>query len=157
MVTKMSEDKKLVIILIRGLVNLHPDVKKTLDLLRLKQKHACVVIDDNEVNRGMLQRLKDYTTYGTIDEAFFALMLEKRGQTVGKEEIKVDFKKVAKEYFSGKVKLRDFETNYNVKPFFRLHPPKGGFERGGIKMPFAKKGVLGQRGDAISLLIAKML
>jgi large subunit ribosomal protein L30 len=153
----MSEDKKLAVILIRGMVNLSPDVKKTLELLRLKQKHACVVIDNTEVNRGMVQRVKDYTTYGTIDEAFFVEMLEKRGQTIGKEDIKVDYKKLAKEFFAGKLKLRDFETNYQVKPFFRLHPPKGGFERGGIKMPFAKKGVLGQREDAISVLIAKML
>ena len=25
-----------------------------------------------------------------------------------------------------------------LKPFFRLHPPKGGFERKGIKKPFMK-------------------
>jgi large subunit ribosomal protein L30 len=161
MVVKMSENKKIAIILIRGMVNISPDVKKTLELLRLKQKHACVVIDDNEVSRGMIQRVKDYTTYGTIDEPFFKEMLDKRGEMVGKIRIskskeKIDTAKIAKEYFSAKMKLRDFESK-GIKPFFRLAPPIKGFERKGIKMPFAKGGVLGQRGDAIKDLIVKML
>ncbi len=151
--------KKIAVVLIRGTVNTHPDVRRTLELLRLKKKHACVVIDDNEVSRGMLQRVKDYTTFGTIDESFFAKMIEKRGELVGKNKVdsKFDAKKVAKEYFSGKLKLSEFESKYNLKPYFRLAPPVGGFERKGIKMPYSKKGVLGQRGDAISELIEKML
>lgn len=159
MVTKMSENKKLAVILIRGMVNIHPDVKKTLDLLRLKQKHACVVIDNNEVNKGMLQKVKDYTTYGVIEESFFKEMLDKRGELVGKAKVstsKIDTAKLAKEYFADKIKLRDFEEK-GVKPFFRLHPPVGGFERKGIKMPFTKGGVLGSRKEAISVLIGKML
>lgn len=157
MVIKMSESNKLAIVLIRGLINVHPDIKKTLELLRIKQKHVCVVVDDNEINRGMLQKVKDYATYGSVDEAFFKEMLDKRVQMVGKSDVKIDSAKIAKEYFSGKVKLAEFETKYSIKPFFRLHPPIGGFERKGIKMPFAKGGVLGNRKDAMKDLIAKML
>lgn len=40
---------------------------------------------------------------------------------------------------------------------FRLHPPRGGFERKGIKVPFTVGGVLGYRGNAINDLISKML
>ncbi len=157
MVIKMS-NKKIAVILIRGMVNIHPDVKMTLELLRLKKKHACVVIDDNEVNRGMVQRVKDYVTYGLIDEALYKTMLEKRGEVVGKADVKVDAAKISKEYFAGKVKLREFQDKYTVKPFFRLHPPVKGFERKGIKMPFAKGGVLGKRDEeGIHKLIVKML
>jgi len=161
MVIKMS-DKKLAIVLIRGFVNLSPDVKKTLDLLRLRKKHACVVVNDTPENRGMLQKVKDYTTYGIIEEAFFAELLEKRGELVGQTLIskateKVDCKKIAKEFFAGELQLRDFVEKHNIKPYFRLHPPIGGFERKGIKMPFTKGGVLGQRNEKISELITKML
>ena len=151
--------KKIAVVLIRGTVNTHPDVRRTLELLRLKKKHACVVIEDNEISRGMLQKVKDYTTFGTIDEAFFAKMIEKRGELVGKKKVdsKFDAKKVAKEYFAGKIKLNEFETKYSLKPYFRLAPPVKGFERGGIKKPFTVGGVLGQRGDKISELIEKML
>ena len=152
---------KLAIIQIRGTVSTHPDVRKTLELLRLKQKHACVVVDDNEVSRGMLQKVKDYTTYGIIDEAFFKQIIDKRGELVGKTKVsensKFDSAKIAKEYFDGKLNLRDFEAKYKLKPYFRLHPPIGGFERKGIKMPFTKGGVLGQRNEKIKDLIIKML
>lgn len=153
-------NKKIAVVLIRGTVNMDVDVRKTLDLLRLRKKHACVVIDDTPANRGMVQAVKDYVTFGTVDEAFFKEMLDKRGELFGHAKLAsakpTDSSKVAKEYFSGKLKLRDFET-MGLKPFFRLHPPKGGFERAGIKMPFAKGGVLGDRGDKVSILIAKML
>ena len=153
-------DQKIAIILIRGTIGTHPDVKKTLELLRLNKKHTCVVVDNNEINKGMLQVVKDYTTYGLIDEATFTDMLKKRGELIGQAKVssdtKVDAAKIAKEYFAGKVKLKELELQ-GLKPFFRLHPPIGGFERKGIKMPFGKGGVLGDRKDAISKLIAKML
>lgn len=155
MVIKMSSTK-LAVVLIRGTIGTHPDVKKTLELLRLKKKHACVVIDDNAINRGMLQKVKDYTTFGVVDEAFYAEMLDKRGETIGQVTNKVDSKKIAKEYFAGKVKLKELELQ-GLKPFFRLHPPKGGFERAGIKMPYSKKGVLGDRKEAIKDLLVRML
>ena len=156
----MSENK-IAVILVRGLIGTSPDVKKTLELLRLKKKHACVVIDNNEVSRGMVQRVKDYTTFGTIDEKTYKEMLDKRGELVGQVKASTDKSfdsaKIAKEFFVGKLKLRDFESTHNLKPFFRLHPPIKGFERGGIKLPFSKKGVLGDRAEAIKDLIFKML
>ncbi len=38
-----------------------------------------------------------------------------------------------------------------------LHPPKGGFERKGVKMPFTVGGVLGNRKDKINALLKRML
>lgn len=157
----MKSNNKLAVLLVRGIINTHPDVRMTLDLLRLRKKNACVVIDNNAINKGMLQKVKDYTTYGVIDEAFFKEMLDKRGELVGKTKIsdakKVDTAKLAKEYFSGAIKLGQFEEKYNIKPFFRMAPPVGGFERKGIKMPFARGGVLGNREEKMSLLLTKML
>lgn len=156
MVLQMN-NQKIAVILIRGLVNVDVNIKKTLELLRLQQKHVCVVLDNTPENLGMVKKVKDYVTFGLVDEAFFATMLEKRGSVIGKSDVKIDAAAVAKEYFAGEVKLRDFETKFTIKPFFRLHPPVGGFERAGIKMPFAKKGVLGDRAEKISELITKML
>jgi large subunit ribosomal protein L30 len=152
----MSENK-IAVVLIRGMVNLSFEKKQTLAYLRLKQKHACVVVDDTKENRGMIEKVKDFVTYGLVDEKSFKALLDKRAKVVGKADVKIDTAKIAKEYFDGKVKLRDFETNYQIKPFFRLHPPIGGFERAGIKMPFGKGGVLGNRAVKINDLIVKML
>ncbi len=43
------------------------------------------------------------------------------------------------------------------KTFFRMHPPRGGFERKGIKAPFKKGGAYGNRGSEINLLIKRMI
>ena len=43
------------------------------------------------------------------------------------------------------------------KKFFRLHPPRKGFERKGIKIPFKLGGALGYRGEKINDLIKRML
>jgi large subunit ribosomal protein L30 len=150
-------NQKIAVILVRGLVSVDINIKKTLELLRLQQKHVCVVLDNTPENLGMAKKVKDYVTYGLIDETFYTTMLEKRSLVVGKSDVKIDAAAIAKEYFAGEVKLRDFETKFTIKPFFRLHPPIGGFERGGIKKPFSMKGVLGDREDKISTLITKML
>lgn len=43
------------------------------------------------------------------------------------------------------------------KAYYRLHPPRGGFERKGIKKAFPEGGVLGNRASKINELIAKMV
>lgn len=43
------------------------------------------------------------------------------------------------------------------KKFFRLHPPRKGFERKGIKLPFNIGGAYGNRGKEINKLIMRML
>ena len=43
------------------------------------------------------------------------------------------------------------------KKTFRLHPPRGGYERKGIKVPFTVGGALGYRGEKINDLIKRML
>ena len=45
---------------------------------------------------------------------------------------------------------------HNIKPVFRLHPPKGGF-KGKIKRPWKDKGELGYRKQAIEDLIKRMV
>jgi len=43
------------------------------------------------------------------------------------------------------------------KKFFRLHPPRGGFERKGTKKSFKEEGSLGDRGEKINDLIKRMV
>lgn len=121
---------KIAVILIRGLVGVRTDIKHTLEYLYLKKKHACVVLDDTPSIRGMLKKVTDYVTYGEISEETLKLLKEKR-----------------------EVKTKDGTP----KKFFSLAPPKGGFERKGIKKPFVVGGALGDRGDNINTLIQKMI
>ena len=47
--------------------------------------------------------------------------------------------------------------SYGLKTTVKMHPPRGGFERKGIKVPFAAGGVLGDRGEKINDLISRMI
>jgi large subunit ribosomal protein L30 len=121
---------KLALVLVRGLVRIRTETVATLYTLGLRQSHACVVIDDAPSNRASASKCKDYVAYGEINEETHRLLVEKRGR-----------------------KDRDGK----LKKYFLLHPPRGGFERKGIKTPFSTGGALGYRGAKINDLIKKML
>ena len=54
------------------------------------------------------------------------------------------------------LKLLEAKKNKGMK-FVALHPPIGGFERKGIKIPFTVGGALGNRKDKITALLKRML
>ena len=154
---------KIVIVQIRGMLKVKPKVKKTIRVFNLPKKHSCVLVDNTNETKGMLHVLKDYVTWGEADLDTVKLLLEKRGKIVGgkkleesylKDKIKLGFDGFAKELVEGKKKMKDVP---GLKPFFRLNPPKGGFERKGIKQPFSLGGVLGYRSKKIKDLIERMV
>ena len=56
------------VIRVRGTLRIKPDIKETLRLLRLNQVNHCVIIPETNEYRGMLQKSKDYITWGEIDQ-----------------------------------------------------------------------------------------
>ena len=157
------ENVRVAIIRIRGNTGLKKGVRDTLNMLRLYKKNTCVVITNTPQNVGMLIKIKDYITWGEIDEATFKLLLEKRGKLAGKapltesylkEKTKLDLTAFIKEFIACKKELKDVP---GLKLFFKLKPPEKGFERGGIKTPFSMGGVLGYRKAAINDLIQRMV
>ncbi len=110
----------------------------------------------------MLQKVKDYVTWGEVTPEVVARLLEARGRLPGDRPLTEAYVKevlgyasvdaLAKEIVQGEVTPRDLK---DVKPVFRLHPPRKGYE--GIKRPFADGGALGYRGEAINDLLLRML
>jgi large subunit ribosomal protein L30 len=157
------DKKRIAVVRIRGSIGVRRNVEDTMKMLRLYKKNNCVIISNTEVYVGMLIKVKDYVTWGEIDEETFKLLLEKRGRLAGKqpltkeyvkEKTKLDFDHFVKEFFNSKKELNDVP---GLKLFFKLHPPEGGFERKGIKAPFSLGGVLGYRKDKINALIRRMM
>ncbi|MBL7147399.1 MAG: 50S ribosomal protein L30 [Nanoarchaeota archaeon] len=155
--------KKVAIIRIRGKIGLKKNIKDTLNMLRLYNKNYCIVIDNKPQNIGMIKKVKDYITWGEIEENTLNLLLKERGKLPGnkklkdeylKEKLKTDIVSFAKEVFESKRSLKDIP---GLKQFFRLKPPVGGFERKGIKTPFSLGGALGYRKEKINDLIKKMI
>jgi large subunit ribosomal protein L30 len=116
----------IAVIRITGQVGLNKEVVETLDRLRLRRKYVCVVLEKPTKEQiGMIEKVRDFVAYGEIDEKTYKELVEKRGK-------KVDGK---------------------LKPFFRLHPARGGIE---TKKHFPK-GVLGNHKEKINDLIVRML
>ncbi|MFN3527862.1 MAG: 50S ribosomal protein L30 [Candidatus Altarchaeaceae archaeon] len=152
---------KIAIFRVRGRVNVRYDIKKTLEYLKLKYKHNCNIVDDTPEYRGMIEKVKDYVTYGEISKETFKKLLLKRGKTkTGKritdEILKPKFSSVddfVEKFFNNQATLKDIDLNLP----FRLNSPSGGFERKGIKIPYSLGGALGYRGDKINELLEKTM
>jgi len=140
----------LAIIRIRGDVNISQSVRETFNRLRIRRKYSCVILaKPSAIELGMLKKIKDYVAFGEIDKSTFEKVVEKRGQLIDRSK-KIDLKKAAGEIESGK----GYKES-GLKPFFRLHPPRGGIES---KKHFGVgKGVLGNHKNQINKLIERML
>jgi large subunit ribosomal protein L30 len=155
--------KRIVVIRIRGSLDRSVSIKKTLGLLRLHRTNHCVIIDDRETYQGMLQKAKDTLTWGELDSQTMKNLLIKRGQLQGGAKITEEYIKkntdftnlddFVKKFLEFKADLTDIK---GLKPVFRLHPPRKGHSRKGVKYPFTVGGALGYRGNEINGLIIKM-
>jgi large subunit ribosomal protein L30 len=147
---------------VRGIVNVKPYIKYTLKLLRLTRANHCVLLDENKVYKGMLQVVKDYTTWGEINKETLSKLILSKGRLVGDKKITKEYVKSATPYDTIEKltqAITDKKFNYNDipegKPVFRLSPPKKGYE--GIKRSFTNSGALGYRGKEINKLIERMI
>ena len=153
---------KLAAIRIRGEIGLSGENEYTMSLLKLFNKNYCVVVNNSKNYVGMLTKIKDYITWGEVNEETIFLLIKNRGRLAGNKKITEEYLKekninlneFVNEFVSDKKTFRDIP---GLKQFFRLKPPTHGFERGGIKRPFSLGGVLGYRKDRINDLIKRML
>lgn len=64
---------------VRGVPDTPRNVSDTLESLRLRSRHSCVLLEDTDSNRGMLNAVKDYVAYGEVDEDTVS-RLQERGE-----------------------------------------------------------------------------
>ena len=150
------------VVRVRGTVNVRHDIKKTLEMLRLNRVNHCVVVEETPSYKGMLQKAKDYITWGEIEKETLAELIRKRGRLLGDKPVDDEYIRSATPYNSidelaeaiidGKIRYREIPK---IKPVFRLHPPRKGYE--GIKRAYTIGGALGYRGKEINDLIKRML
>jgi len=150
------------VIRVRGQPDVNVDVRRTMELMNLTRVNHCVLMPDNDVSRGMLQKAKDYVTWGEIDAETLTQMITIRGRLSGDIAITDEYVKANTEFASvsemasaiinGGYRMKDTE---GAKAVFRLHPPQKGYK--GIKRSFRNGGALGYRGPEINELIARMV
>jgi large subunit ribosomal protein L30 len=125
----------IAIVRISGQVKVREEVLETFRRLGLSRKYSCIVLENpNPVELGMLREVKDFVAFGELDSETFKELVAKRG--------------------------KKFKKDNGKRQVFRLHPPRGGIntkQHYDIEKGNVKKGVLGNHGDKINVLVRKML
>tara|TARA_B100001996_G_scaffold97463_1_gene72972 strand:+ start:2477 stop:2884 length:408 start_codon:yes stop_codon:yes gene_type:complete len=132
--------------------------------LNLTRVNHAVLIPENDTYAGMLQKVKDFVTWGEVSADAIAGIIRDRGRLIGDKTVTdaavkeaTDYKDISafsKAIASGDATVKDMET---MKRVFRLHPPRGNKGWGGVKRHFTVGGALGFRGEAIEELAARMM
>ena len=153
-------DNMIAVVRVRGRTGVKKGIQDTMSMLKLTRINHLVLLHEDPTYKGMLVKAKDYITWGEIDEETITQIITKRGKLSGnvnvtEEYIKenTDFSSIeelAKAVVAGEATVEDA----GIKPVFRLHPPRKGYEA--TKQSFKEGGSLGNRGN-INELVAKMI
>ena len=138
----------IAIVRVLGPIDVRPQIKKTMELLRLTRRNHCVFVGENVQSLpGMLKKCKDYVTWGPVSSEAVKMVVEKRGRLPGD-------KKVDKKDVDTVVKAIEKGEKTGIKPVFRLHPPRKGWKSTKYRYP---NGALGSRGEKMKELLKRMI
>ncbi len=146
---------------VRGRVGIKKDIKDTLLMLRLTRANHAALLEENPSYNGMLQKAKDYITWGEIDQDTLTQLIRKRGRLMGGKKVTDDYINKNTDYSSieefskALLDLNVTLEDAKIKPVFRLHPPRKGYED--TKKTYQEGGSLGYRGNKINALIKRMI
>ena len=149
---------------VRGRTHIRGGIADTLRMLNLTRVNHCSLVHGKERFKGMLSTAKDYITWGEVSEKALVSLLKERARVSGDEPLTDAYvkahssfdgvKSFADALMKGDAKISDVK---GLKKVFRLNPPRKGYGRKGIKVPYSNHGVLGYRGVKINDLIERMV
>ena len=138
-------------------------IRDTMAMLNLTRVNHAVLLPQTPPYEGMLQKVKDYVTWGDVGEETISTLITERGRMTGDKpvtdsEVKEfsvhkSINDLSKAIASDQATTKDVE---GMKPVFRLHPPRGSKGWGGIKRAYSVGGALGFRGENIGDLASRM-
>lgn len=138
----------IVAIRIAGQINIPNSMQEGLFRLRLRRKYTATLLHPTPENMKLLKSLRNYLAYGDIDKETLHELIKRRSQPLKKGQ------KLSPESIISELEKKGI-SNLSIKPFFRLHPPRGGID---AKKHFGVgKGVLGDNKENINNLIRRML
>ncbi|NPA38688.1 MAG: 50S ribosomal protein L30 [Candidatus Nanohaloarchaeota archaeon] len=117
----------IAVVRVKGTVGVDKRIEETLKRLKLTKPNHVVFYKLTPSIEGMVKKVKDYVTWGEVEESFI------------------------KEVESKASKSKEDDNLY------RLAPPRKGYGKKGIKHSYSKKGAVGYRGKDIKDLIVRMI
>jgi large subunit ribosomal protein L30 len=152
----------MVVVRVRGHAKIQWRTVETMTRMKLTRVNHCVVLPKSATTDGMLQRVKDYVTWGEMSHEGLARLLFQRGEVVGGERLTDAYVKdnskftsilsFAKALEAGEAKISDVK---GLKPVVRLPPPRHGYES--TRRSYVDGGSLGYRGKEMEKLVDRML
>lgn len=163
------EAKVALVIRIRGIIGIHPKVRKILKLLRLRQIHNAVFVRLNKASINMLRLVEPYIAYGYPNLKTVRELVYKRGYgKVNKQRIAISDNQVIEKALGEKDIIccedlinqiytvgEHFKASSNFLWPFKLSSPTGGFKR--KLLHFNEGGDAGNRGCEINGLVKRMI
>lgn len=164
-----AEAKVALVVRIRGINHLPPQVRKILQLFRLRQLHNATFVRINRATLNMLKRVEPYVTFGYPTRKTISDLIYKRGfGKVNKQRIPLttneiianslrQFNIICVEDLINEIYTcgPHFKEANNFLWSFKLASPKGGFNN--KRHPFQQGGDWGNREEAINQLVRRML
>ncbi|KYK31850.1 MAG: 50S ribosomal protein L30 [Theionarchaea archaeon] len=152
--------KRIIAVRVRGTVKMRKDINDTLAMLNLTKPHHAAVIDDRPSYKGMLEKAKDYITYGEIEQSVLEALIGKWARREGNKRISEEYVKektgqTIPQFAESVMKFEKELDQLEIKNLFRLHPPRKGHKD--IKRAFSQGGSLGYRGEFINDLVRRMI
>jgi large subunit ribosomal protein L30 len=105
----------------------------------------------------MLRKIKEWVAWSKADSEIVKTLIEKRGKKITQFDSQKESKK--KDEYKGidelvNVIVNDkikFSNQSNIKPWFSLNPPRGGFKKKSKKQ-FTDGGILGNNKDLLEIV-----
>ena len=162
---KSVKEPVILAVRIRGTATDNPDIRKTMEILKMESTFRARLLENSPSNLGMLRAAKNLVAWGQVNPDVMEGLLRKRGERDGNKKLDEEFAKVffrkeniadlAKSIVAGEIGVKDLWLA-GVKPRFRLHPPRGGFKRS-TRRAATDGGELGYRGEDINRLVKRMI
>ncbi len=139
-------------------------IRDTMAMLNLTRVNHAVLLPETPSYAGMLQKAKDFVTWGEVDAETISTLLKERGRMTGDKPVTDTVVKSGSEYSTVDALAKAIascdatpRSVEGLKSVLRLHPPRGAKGWGGIKRAYSVGGALGFRGKDIENLAARMV
>jgi large subunit ribosomal protein L30 len=145
------------VVRMRGTVNVPFWALTTLQNLYLNKRFSATLVPETADYLGMLRKIKEWVAWSKADSEIVKTLIEKRGKKITQLDSQKESKK--KDEYKGidelvNVIVNDkikFSDQSNIKPWFSLNPPRGGFKKKSKKQ-FTDGGILGNNKDLLEIV-----
>jgi large subunit ribosomal protein L30 len=145
------------VVRMRGTVNVPFWALTTLQNLYLNKRFSATLVPETSDYLGMLRKIKEWVAWSRADSEIVKTLIEKRGKKITQLDSQKESKK--KDEYKGIDELANvivndkikFSDQSNIKPWFSLNPPRGGFKKKSKKQ-FTDGGILGNNKDLLEIV-----